>query len=124
MFHSIIIEESLAKPRVLRNYKILKTKTWAEAGWHLHIVEIAEPKKAIKEIQGAIVADKPFYFHIYNEGKTLIIVFKNKVFHLSPKDKKTWQEARAFGASKLNIRPEQLDFYPTKISQETRWYNR
>ena len=124
MFHSIIIEESLAKPRVLRNYKILKTKTWAEAGWHLHIIEITEPKKAIKEIQGAMVEDKPFYFHIYNEGKTLIIVFKNKVFRLGPKDKKTWQEARAFGASKLNIRPEQLDFYPTKISQETRWYNR
>ncbi|MFQ6049780.1 MAG: hypothetical protein ACE5J0_01945 [Candidatus Paceibacterales bacterium] len=125
MYHSIIIEESLKNPKVLENYKILRTKFSPKQNWHLHIVEISEPiEKAIKEIQEAMVADKPYYFHIYDEGKTLIVIFKKKVFYLNPLDQSTWQEAREYGASKLNIPPEQLDFYPTKISEEDSWYSR
>jgi hypothetical protein len=124
MYHSIIIEESLKNSEVLENYKILRTKFSAEQNWHLHIVEIPEPEEAIKEVKEAMVTDKPYYFHIYNEGKTLIVVFKDKVFHLNPNDKSTWEEARVYGASKLNIPPEQLNFYPTKISEEDIWYNR
>ena len=124
MYHSIIIEESLENPKVLENYKILRTKFSPEKNWHLHIVEIPEPEKAIKEIQEAMMTDKPYYFHIYNEGKALIIVFNDKVFYLNPNDQLTWKEARAFGARKLNIPSEQLDFYPTRISEEDSWYNR
>jgi len=125
MYHSIIIEESLNNPQVLKNYKILRTRFAPEENWHLHIVEIPEPlEKAIKEIQEAMVADKPYYFHIYNEGKTLIVIFKDKVFHLNPNNQSTWQEAREYGAAKLNIPTEQLDFFPRKISEEDCWYNR
>ena len=125
MCHSIIIEESLEKPEILKNYKILRTKFSLEINWHLHIVEIPEPiEKAIEEIQEAMVADKPYYFHIYDEGKTLIVIFKDRVFNLNPKDKSTWKEARAYGAQKLNIPEEQLDFYPSKISEEDDWYKR
>lgn len=124
MYHAIIIEESLEKPEVLKKYKILRTNFSAEENWHLHIVEIPEPEKDIKEIQKEMVSDKPFYFHIYDEGITLIVVFKDNVFHLNPNDETTWRDARAFGASKLNIPAEQLDFYPTKISEEDDWYNR
>jgi len=91
--------------------------------WHLYIVEIPEPEKTIKEIQGEMMADKPYYFHIYNEGKTLIVVFKNRVFYLNPDYQSTWQEARSFGARQLNIPAEQLDFYPTRISEEDDWFN-
>jgi len=124
MYHSIIIEESLKTSKVLEGYKTLRTKFSSKQNWHLHIVEITEPEKAIKEIQEAMVIDKPFYFHIYNEGKTLIVIFKDKVFHLNPNDQSTWQEARTFGARKLNIPVEQLDFYPTRISEEDDWYNK
>lgn len=125
MYHSIIIEESLQKPEVLENYKILRTKFSEKQNWHLHIVEIPEPtEKAIKEIQEAMVVDKPYYFHIYDEGKTLIVIFKDKVFHLNPNDELTWREAREYGGSKLNIPPEQLDFFPSKISEEDNWFNR
>jgi len=124
MRHSIIIEESLKDPKVLENYKILRTKFSAKNNWHLHIIEVQEPKKAIKEIQEAMVEDKPFYFHIYDEGETLIIVFKDKVFNLNPRNLATWKEARAFGAEKLNIPAEQLDFYPSEISLEDDWYNK
>ena len=125
MYHSIIIEESLKHPKVLENYKILRTRFSPGKNWHLHIVEIPEPlEKSIKEIQEAMMKDKPYYFHIYDEGKTLIVIFKDKIFHLNPNDQLTWREAREYGASRLNIPPEQLDFYPSKISEEDDWYNR
>ena len=124
MYHSIIIEESLENPKVLENYKILRTKFSGKNNWHLHVVEIPEPEKAIKEIQKAMVDGTPFYFHIFDEGKTLFIVFKERFFNLNPSDKSTWQDARAFGAEELNIPTEQLNFYPTKIAEEDDWYNR
>lgn len=122
MYHSIIIEESLQKPEILKKYKILRTKFSKKSNWHLHIIEIPEPEKAIKEIQLALIKDKPFYFHIFDEGKTLIVVFKDRVFYLNPDDENSWKDARTFGAAKLNIPQEQLDFYPTKISLEDDWY--
>ena len=124
MYHSIIIEESLEKTDVLKKHKIIKTKFSPEESWHLHIVEIPSPEKAIKEIQEAMVSEKPYYFHIYDEGETLIVIFKDKVFHLDPNDQSTWKDARAYGASKLNIPAEQLDFYPSRISEEDDWFNR
>jgi len=124
MYHSIIIEESLKDPKVLEHYKILRTKFSEKNNWHLHIIEIPEPEKAIKGIQEAMVGDRPYYFHIYDEGKTLTVIFKDKTFNLNPMDQSTWQSARAFGAGKLNIPEEQLNFYPTKISEEDDWYNR
>ncbi len=125
MYHSIIIEESLENPEILKNYKILRTKFELEENWHLHIVEIPEPvEKTIKEIQEAMVASQPYYFHIYNEGKTLTVIFKDKIFHLNPNDESTWQEAREYGAKKLNISSKELNFFPTKISEEDSWHNR
>lgn len=123
MYHSIIIEESLKNPGVLENYKILRTKFAPKENWHLHIVEIPEPlEKAIKDIQQVMVSDEPFYFHAYDEGKTLIVAFKDRVFHLDPDDESTWQEAREYGGKKLGIPPEQLDFCPRRISEEDAWY--
>ena len=125
MYRSITIEESLKNLKVLENYKILRTKFSEKKNWHLHIVEISKPlEETINEIQEAMVKNQPFYFHIYNEGETLIIVFKDKVFHLNPNDKTTWQEAKEYGASKLKIPSEELNFYPSKISEEDDWFNR
>jgi len=124
MYHSIIIEESLKNPDVLKKYKILRTKFSAEENWHLHIVEIPDIKKAIAEVQEAMVNDAQYYFHIYNEGKALVIVFKNKIFRLDPNNDLTWQEAKEYGAKKLGIPIGELDFCPNKISEEDSWYNR
>ena len=125
MYHSIIIKESLEKPEVLNDFKIIRTKLSSGEKWHLHIVEIPElSEDIISRIQGAMVSNEPYYFHIYDEGKSLVVVFKDKVFDINPADKVTWKEAIAYGAQKLNIPPEQLDFYPSKISEEDDWYNR
>ena len=82
MYHAIIIEESLKNPQVLKKYNILRTKFSPKVNWHEHIIEIIGPvEKFIEDIQQAMVDGKPYYFHIYDEGKTLIVVFKEKVFH-------------------------------------------
>lgn len=125
IYHTIIIEESLREPEVLKTCNILRTKFSPKQDWHLHIIEVNEPLEGfIKKIQKTMVANKPYYFHIYDEGKTLLVIFKSKVFHLNPDNESTWQEAREYGGRKLNIPPEQLDFFPSRISEENIWYSR
>ncbi|MDD5547725.1 MAG: hypothetical protein PHN74_02405 [Candidatus Pacebacteria bacterium] len=104
--------------------KFAPKETPEDINWHLHIVEIPDLEKTIKKIQSAMATDKPYYFNIYDEGKTLIVVFKNKIFNLNPNDKNSWNEARAYGTSRLGISKEQLDFYPSKISEENSWFNK
>lgn len=122
--HAIIIEESLANKEILEKHRILRTKFLPPpVSWRLHIVELyGTLDETIAEIQYSMVSDKPFYFHIYDEGETLIVVFKNNYFTLDPNNKITWMEAKLYG-SKLNIPAEQLDFYPTRISEEEVWFN-
>jgi len=109
----------------LKNYNILRTKFSLEAKWHLHIIEVLDIEKTIAEVQEAMVDNEPYYFHIYDEGETLIIVFKNKVFKLDPNDEATWQEARSYGAEKLGIPEDELDFDSVdRISKEDNWFNR
>jgi hypothetical protein len=117
---AVVIEESLSDKQVLDNYKILRTKK--DGSWHLHILEIPDSKKAIQEIQSAMLSDRPYYFHIYDNGENLIIVFKEKHFFINPIDKSTWADVIKYGLS-LNIPSEQLDFYPQKISDEDTWLN-
>lgn len=124
MKHSIIIEESLKSPEVLKGYKILRTRFSPKQNWHLHVIEVSDVEKTISEIQQAMVENEPYYFHIYDEGETLKIIFKDTVFELDPNDKSTWQEARRCGGEKLGIPAEQLDFFPLRISQEDIWFNR
>lgn len=125
MYHSIVIQESLVRPEVLEKYKIIKTKFSDTQNWHLHIIEIKEPlDEAIAEIQRAMLSNVPYYFHVYDEGEILVVVFNDKKFSLDPNNELTWNEARKYGGEKLHIPPEQLDFYPTRISDEDVWYSR
>ncbi|HOX40676.1 MAG TPA: hypothetical protein PK263_00610 [bacterium] len=119
MYHAIVIEESLKNKSVLEQYKILKTKI--DGDWHLNILEIENIDQAIANIQPAMVAEKPYYWHIYDDGTTLDVIFREKIFHLDPNDKSTWREAAEYGAAKMNIPAEQLDFYPARFLDEAEW---
>ena len=119
MYHSIIIQESLKDKKILEKYKIIQTKL--SSRWHLHIVEFEGVESFIKDIQGSMVSDQPYYFHIYNAGKCLKVIFKDKVFNLDPRDKGTWTDARNFGAEKLNIPAKELDFFPKSFAEEEEW---
>jgi hypothetical protein len=50
---------------------------------------------------------KEYYTHFYS-GNELIVVFKDKTFHITS-DKSTWIEAQAYGKS-IGINEKQLDF--------------
>lgn len=122
MHHSIVIEESLKDKSVLDKYKILRTKVGSE--WHLHVIEVTDVEEFIKSIQNAMVTDKPYYFHAFDDGNELIIVFREKVFKIDPNDKDTWLEAQKYGGDKLCIPAEQLDFAPSNFADEDTWYNK
>jgi len=118
MYHSIVIEESLDDKNVLKDLKILKTKI--DGDWHLHIIEVADEDldETLELIQSHLVKNRPYYFHFFNDGQNLIIVFQKKVFRMNPKDQKTWQDAQEYGDKILSIPIDQLDFYPTKLAMK------
>lgn len=118
-YHAVVIEQSLKDKSVLGDFSIIDTKH--SDNWDLDILEINNIEDAIKIIQPAMVSDKPYYWHIYDDNNTLVVVFKNMLFHLDPKDMSTWDEAQEYGAKLLNIPADQLDFYPTKFSDESTW---
>ena len=122
MYHSIIIEESLKNKKVFEKYNILKSRFGG--GWHMHIVEVSNPEEFIKTIQNAMTTKKPYYFHIYNDKNYLTVVFRDKVFYLDSSDESTFVEAQEYGARKLNIPEEQLDFKPNNFNDEEVWYNK
>lgn len=121
MYHSIVIEESLKDKIILEKYKIVRTKIGDK--WHLHVIELEDPECFINDIQENMVSDEPYYFHIYNNESYLKVIFKHKVFNLDPKDKSTWIKAQNYGAEKLNIPAEELNFIPNNFKQENDWFN-
>lgn len=90
----------------------------------MHIVEVLNPDEFIKTIQNAMVTKKPYYFHIYNNENYLTVVFRDKVFYLDLSNESTLVEAQEYGARKLNIPEEQLDFKPNNFNDEETWYNK
>lgn len=118
MYHAIIIEESLADKSSLNNFRILNTKI--DGDWHLHVIEIPDIEKAIEIIQPAMVIDDEYYWHIFDDGNILVVVFRDKAYRMDPADKLTWKEAQEHGAN-LGIARHQLDFYPLSFSDEPEW---
>ena len=56
-----------------------------------------------------------YYCHIYNDDR-MVIIFKDRQFWVTP-DKRDWRQAIEYGLS-ANIPEEQLDFFPSKASEE------
>ena len=57
-----------------------------------------------------------FYAHFYREQE-LIAVFKQKIFRMTP-CLDSWDEAIMYGRE-IGIKPEQLDFKPCRVEDET-----
>jgi hypothetical protein len=101
----IIIENSLQDNTVLHRLTILKT--WQDGNWRIHEVQVS---KAEAEELGKHLSSGPWYMHFWEKGKDdILVVYKDKVFHIEYSDKRTWQAAVAYGQS-LGIPSEQLDF--------------
>jgi hypothetical protein len=99
-----IVEESLADKNVLHDLHIVKT--WAdEEGFILHDVVVRENQ--IEEIQEAL-ADGPWYAHFW-AGDDIVVIYKDKIFHIKKSDEETWKEAVEYGES-AGIPSTELDF--------------
>ncbi len=118
MYHAIVVLESLANERILKDFQIVKEK--AEDNLHLSILAIENPDELVEKLQKAMMSNKPYYFHIYDNGISMRIVFKDAIFRVNPNNKNTWIAAQKFGRS-INIPEKQLDFYPTRIKEEENW---
>lgn len=117
IFHAIIVDKGLKNKKIFENFRILGNKKSDTDRWTLYKIEIKKDglESSISTLQKAMV-DGPYYFHLYAK-ELLIIVFKNKLFKVSPK-KNSWQKAIAYGES-LGIPKKQLDFSPANFEKET-----
>ncbi len=121
MFHSIIIEQFLKDRTVLDKYKIINQKIYEN--WKMHIVEVHNHLPFITDIQESMIEIIPCYFHLYDEGKNLLVVFKDLICDLDPNDQIIWQEAADYLSNILKISCWQFQSYPKKISDEPIWLN-
>ncbi len=116
-FSGVIIEESLANKEVLKDVKILSTKTERVTKrhmtphlekWTLHTVEIPESKagEIAKEISKSL-QDK--WYSDFKNDEYHYIIFRGKIFRIDRKSKEQYAEARRYGISS-GIPEYQLDF--------------
>jgi hypothetical protein len=117
MYHAFIYEKALADIRALDNYRILKSGS--DQTEKFHIILVADPAECIAKIQPLMYSDKPIFFHIYNNGISMKIVFKDAVFSVNPNNKNTWIPAQRHGKT-LGLTLGELDFFPTRIKEEER----
>ncbi len=105
MLKGTIIENSLQDKSILKELNI--QRSYPLEDWILHDILIEEsdvPKLS------QYLADGPWYIHVWDsDTRKVIVVFKDKLFHLDYLNKATWREAIIHGKS-MGIPEEQLDF--------------
>ena len=104
MYKGVVIKESLKNPGILSKFKIFKTETTG-SGWHILWVETDDD--GLTAIKDNII-DNKWYAH-FAEGKTSLVVFKDKIFKMNADDRTTWKAAKDHGRL-IGIPEEQLDF--------------
>ncbi len=124
VYHGIILDAEFKNPDFVNKFKIFAKRRDRKNGWICFGIEIpaVKLKKAIANIQENLLADSPFYAHLYN-NKKLIVIFKNQIFKVSL-DKSTWGPLKEYGSNILKIPLEQLDFWPTSFEEEARYFTR
>jgi len=115
-YHGIIIKEGLKDPSMLNEMKILGRKS-TTIGTLLR-VEVEEDRihATVKLVQMNLLKEPVYYAHFYRDQE-LIVIFPEKVFHLTP-DKETWKAAIEYGKS-VGVPVEELDFKPCRFEDET-----
>ena len=121
MYHGILIDQEFTNKSFPKTFKIFAKKQ--VGSWGIYGVEIEDSQleKSIKKIQENMKDKEPWYSHLYNNTK-LIVIFKNKVFravlHVS-----SLKPIIDYG-KKLNIPEEQLDFRPKRFQDEKDYFKK
>lgn len=120
MYHGILIDQSFKEPSFVNTFKLFNKKQ--DGSWGIYGVEVEDSQidKEISEIQSNMKDDQNWYAHFYND-KELIVVFKKKVFRVTP-DESTWRPFVDYG-KELNIPEEQLNVNPSRFQDETHYFS-
>jgi hypothetical protein len=121
MYHGIILDTEFKDPSFPEGFKVFAKKKSATNPWVLYGIEVPDRDidRAVSAIQGQMKTNEPYYAHLYNDKK-LIVIFKEKVFRVKPHIS-TWSPILEFGR-KLNIPEDQLDFSPNRFQDEIRYF--
>jgi hypothetical protein len=119
MYHGIIVDQEFSDSSFCESFKVFDKKK--SGSWTLYGIEIENPQleNTILEIQKNMKTNEPWYAHLYNDNK-LIVIFKDKIFDVKP-HASTWQLIIEYG-KKLNIPVEQLDFWPNRFQDEKHYF--
>ena len=110
-WRGVIIEESLDDPSLLNLVRIVNTKksfleNEDEKGLlHFHHVEVEKKDDFVEKAKKAI--KQGWYMHICKDDK-MIVIFRNRVFEFSEREKGKIAEAKNYGIS-IGILPEQME---------------
>lgn len=116
-YHGIVLDKEFADPNFIKRFRTFNQRVSRLDPWTLYGIVVREQnlEENIKKIQKNLLEDKPYYAHLYRAGE-LIVIFKKKVFRLSP-DRSTWKNAVSYGIG-LGIPERQLDFAPARFEDE------
>lgn len=119
MYHAILIDQEFKDSSFPETFDVFNRK--ASGSWKIYGVKInsEEIDNVINKIQENL-KEGTWYCHIYND-EDLIVVFKNKVFKVSPHES-TWDPILKYGEN-LDIPIEQLDFWPNRFQDERHYFN-
>jgi hypothetical protein len=121
-YHGIIVNLSQKDRSIFRDLNVIGRKKIFFGLIILYKIRVApdDLDTLILRIQSnmadnVLFLHKVFYCHLYR-GDELVIVFRNKLFHVKPASK-SWSEAIDYGRS-LGIPVDQLDFSPCRFEDE------
>jgi hypothetical protein len=122
-YHGIIINLSQKDKSIFDKLEIIGKKRVLLGLITLYKINAKEDdiNDVIREIQHnmserLLCKRQEYYAHFYRNNE-LIIVYRNKIFKISP-DKKTWSDSIRYG-TQLHIAEKQLDFKPNRFEDET-----
>ena len=122
-YHGIIINISQRDKSIFKTIDILGKRKYLFGLLIFYKIKVVPENlvSVIKTLQNnlsnrILFKKQEFYFHFYRDNE-LIIVFRDKIFKVSP-DKSTWLEAITHGRQ-LKITDKQLDFIPNRFEDET-----
>lgn len=104
MYKGVIVEQSLTDTAILSSFDVIKRNVLDAQNWVETTVFVTEEQ--MKKL--SLLLRDGWYMHFWC-GRSVNVIFKNKVFKINYDDKSTWKSAVEYGMS-IGIPAEQLDF--------------
>lgn len=104
MYKGVIVEQSITDITILssldvQNRNVIDAQNWIETTVFVTEEQIEKLSSLLRD---------GWYMHFWS-GRSVKVIFKNKVFEINYDDKSTWNSAVQYGMS-IGIPYEQLDF--------------